>query len=84
MDRLPKLNSSPMGPSVVEWFEKSESTMFKVKDQAMVIPLRLSKGAFAMYQQLRDEVDMEDWWLFRFYGISTFVDYLMPNLFLCK
>ena len=23
-------------------------------------------------------------WLFRFYGISTFVGYLMPNPFVCK
>ena len=23
-------------------------------------------------------------WLVGFYGISTFIDYLMPNLFLCK
>ena len=46
---IPEFNGSPMCPSVV-----------KVKEPAMIMPLRLLKGAYAMYQQLGDEADQEE------------------------
>ena len=42
--------------SVVEWLDKTELVckIRKIDDLALVIPLRLTKGAFAVYQQLSD------------------------------
>ena len=33
---------------------------------------------------ITSSAEVEDGWLVGFYGISTFVGYLMPNPFLCK
>ena len=44
-------------------------------------------SCFVYFQSLLSEFDFEDYmngWLVGFYGISTFVGYLMPNPFLCK
>ena len=51
---IPKFGGSPMGPSVIEWFEKAEwvCRLFKTEEPLMVIPLRLMKGAYVIYQQL--------------------------------
>ena len=59
---IPEFSGSPTSPSVVKWFEKAEwvSKLFKVKEPLMVIPLRLTKGAYAVYQQLRDDADLEE------------------------
>ena len=42
--------------SVVEWLDKTELVcrIRKIEDLALVIPLRLTKGAFAVYQQLSE------------------------------
>ena len=44
--------------SVVEWLEKLELVckLRSVTDVASVIPLRLSRGAFAVYLQLDEDV----------------------------
>lgn len=58
---IPEFDGSPTGPSVVEWLEKAERVcrLCKIKDPAMVIPLRLTKGAYAVYQQLGEDPTME-------------------------
>ena len=59
---IPEFDCSPTGPSVVEWFEKAERVcqLCKIKEPALVIPLRLTKGAYAVYQQLRDDAGLEE------------------------
>ena len=54
---IPECDGSFMDPSAVKWFEKAECVcrMFKVKE-----PVRLLKGAYAVYQQLVDEADLEE------------------------
>ena len=58
---IPEFDGSPMGPSVIKWFEKPEwvCRLFKIKEPLMVIPLRLMKGAYAVYQQLGDYADLK-------------------------
>ena len=52
----------PTGPSVVKWFEKAEwvCKLFRIKEPSMVIPLRLTKGAYEIYLQLGDDADLEE------------------------
>ena len=59
---IPEFDTSPAGPSIVEWFVKAERVckLFKVKDPSMVIPLRLTKRAYVVYQQLGDDADLEE------------------------
>ena len=58
---IPEFDGSPMGPSVIKWFEKAERVckLFRFKDPLMVIPLRLMKADYAVYQQLGDDADLE-------------------------
>ena len=57
-----EFDGSPTGPSVVEWFEKAERVcqQCKIKEPALVIPLRLTKGAYTVYQQLGDDAGLEE------------------------
>ena len=50
-----------MGPSVIKWFEKVKRIckLFRIKEPLIVILLRLMKGAYAIYQQLVDDADLE-------------------------
>ena len=59
---IPEFDSSPTGPSVVEWFKKAECVyrLCKIKEPALIIPLRLTKGAYAVYQQLGDDAGLEE------------------------
>ena len=59
---IPEFDGSPTGPSVVEWFEKAECIcrLCKIKKTTLVIPLRLRKGAYAVYQQLGDDAGLEE------------------------
>ena len=59
---IPKFDSSPTGPSIIEWFEKAEQVckLFRIKELSMVIPLRLMKEAHVVYQQLGDDTDLEE------------------------
>ena len=58
---IPEFDGSPTGPSIVKWFEKAERVckLFRIKEPSMVITLRLMKGAYAVYQQLGDDADLE-------------------------
>ena len=60
--QMDKFDISPTGPSIIEWFEKAKRVckLFRVKEPSMVIPLRLTKGAYAVYQQLGDDADLEE------------------------
>ena len=60
LKQIPEFDSSPTGPSVSKWFEKAEwvCRLFKIKEPSMVIPLRLTKGAYAVYQQLGSDADL--------------------------
>ena len=57
-----EFDGSSTGLSVVEWFEKAERVyrLCKIKEPALVIPLRLTKGAYAIYQQLGDDTGLEE------------------------
>ena len=59
---IPEFNGFLTGPSMVEWFEKAECVcrLCKIKEPALVIPLRLTKGDYAVYQQIRDDADLEE------------------------
>ena len=59
---IPEFDGSPMGPSVVKWFEKAKQVckLFRIKEPSIEIPLRLMKGAYAVYQQLGDNADLEE------------------------
>ena len=59
---IPEFGGSATGPSVVEWFEKAERICkwYKINEPATVIPLRLTGGAYAVYQQLGDEPDWDE------------------------
>ena len=59
---IPEFNDSPTGPSMFEWFEKAEHVccLCKVKEPALVIPLRLTKGAYTVYKQLGDDAGLEE------------------------
>ena len=48
--------------SVIEWVEKAKHIckLCKIKEPATVIPLRLTGGAYTVYQQLRDELDWDE------------------------
>ena len=56
---IPEFNGSATVPSVVEWVEKAEGIckLCEIEEPATVIPLRLTGGAYAVYQHLRDELD---------------------------
>lgn len=56
---IPEFDGSTTRPAVVEWIEKAEKIckLCKIKEPATVIPLRLTGGAYAVYQQLGDEPD---------------------------
>ena len=58
---IPEFDSSPTDPSIVEWFADFEQVckLFRNKEPSMVILLRLTKGAYAVYQQLGDDADLE-------------------------
>ena len=47
---------------MVKWFEKAECIcrLCKIKEPALVIPPRLTKGAYAIYQQLGDDAGLEE------------------------
>ena len=57
-----EFDCSPTGPFVVKFFEKAERVckLCRIKEPSMVIPLRLTKGAYAVYQQLGDDADLEE------------------------
>ena len=57
-----EFNGFLSGPSVIEWFEKAKCIcrLCKIKEPALVIPLRLTKEAYAIYQQLRDDAGLEE------------------------
>lgn len=59
---IPEFDGSTTGPAVVEWIEKAEKIckLCKIKEPATVIPLRLTGGAYAVYQQLGDEPDWDE------------------------
>ncbi len=48
---IPEFNCSPTGPSVVKWFEEAECVcrLCKIKEPMLVIPLRLTNRAYAVY-----------------------------------
>ena len=54
---IPEFDGSASGPSVLEWIEKAELVckMCQVKHIELIIPLRLMGGAFAVFQQLKEE-----------------------------
>ena len=61
---IPKFDGSASGPSVVEWMEKAELVckMCQMKHMELIIPLRLMGGAFAVFQQLKEEDKRDfDW-----------------------
>ena len=70
---IPEFDGSPTGPSVVEWFEKAECVcrLCKIKEPA----LRLTKGAYAVYQQLGDDAGLEEikQVLYAAFGADSFV-----------
>ena len=74
---IPEFDGSPAGPSIVEWFEKAERVcrLSKIKEPALVIPLRLTKGAYAVYQQLEDDVDLDGikQALYAAFGVDPFI-----------
>ena len=74
---IPEYDGSPMGPSVVEWFEKGERVCksFKIKEPSMVIQPRLRKGACAVYQQVVNDVDLEEITraLYTAFGTDSFI-----------
>ena len=53
----------PTGPSIVKSFEKAELIykLFRIKEPALVIPLRLTvgRGAYAVYQQFKEEANLD-------------------------
>ena len=53
---IPEFDGSATEPSVVEWVEKADRIckLCKIKEPATVILLRLTGGAYAVYQQLGD------------------------------
>ena len=57
---IPEFDGLLTGPSVVKWFEKAEwvCKLFRIKEPSMVIPLRLTKGAYEIYLQLGDDADL--------------------------
>ena len=59
---IPEFDGSPTGPSGIKWFEKAERVcrLCKIKEPALVILLRLTKGAYAVYQQLGDDTGLEE------------------------
>ena len=59
---IPEFDGSPTGLSVVEWFEKAKRIcrLCKITGPTLVIPLRLTKGAYAVYQQLGDDTGLEE------------------------
>ncbi len=59
---IPDFDGSPTGLSVIKWFEKVERVckLCKIKEPSMVIPPALTKGAYAVYQQLGDDADLEE------------------------
>ena len=65
------------GPSTVEWFKKAKRVcrLCKVKEPALVIPLRLTKRAYAVYQQLGDDAGLEEikLALYAAFGVDPFV-----------
>ena len=54
---IPLFDRTDSGQSVVEWVEKAEFVcrLSRVKNIECVVPMRLSDGAYAVYQQLREE-----------------------------
>ena len=54
---IPLFNGTDAGQSVVEWVEKAELVCWLsgVKNIECMVPMRLSGGAYAVYQQLSEE-----------------------------
>ena len=54
---IPLFDGTDAGQSVVEWVEKAELVcrLSRVKNIECVVPMRLSGGAYAVYQQLSEE-----------------------------
>ena len=54
---IPEFDCSSTGLSIVKWFQKAEwvRKLFRIKEPSMVFPLRLRKGASAVYQQPEDD-----------------------------
>ena len=59
---IPVFDGSFTGPSVVEWFEKAERIckLFRIKEPMLVIPFRLTTGAYIVYQQLKEEANLNE------------------------
>ena len=74
---IPKFDGSATRPSIVEWVEKAERIckLCKIKEPATVIPLRLTGGAYTVYQQLGDEPDWDEikHSLYMVFGTDPFV-----------
>ena len=56
---IPDFDGLPTGPSVIEKDERV-CKLFEVKEPSMVIPLRFTKRAYAVYQQLGVDADLEE------------------------
>ena len=54
---IPLFDGSDSGQSIVEWFEKAELICWLsgVKHVKCVVPMHLSGGVYAVYQQLSEE-----------------------------
>ena len=60
---IPEFDGSPTSSSVVEWVEKAKCVckLFRIKESALVIPLRLMRvGVYAVCQQLKEEVKLDE------------------------
>ena len=55
LKQIPEFDGYSTGPSVVEWFEKTEHIckLFRIKEPMLIIPLRLTIGTYADYQRTR-------------------------------
>ena len=80
---IPEFDGSATEPSVIKWVEKAERKLCKIKELATVIPLRLTRGAHTVYQQLRDKPDWDEikHCLYTAFGTDPFVAW---QQFICR
>ena len=74
---IPEFDGSPTGSSVVEWFKKVVCIykVFRIKEPTLVILLRLTAGAYAVYQQLKKEANLDEikYALYMAFGTDEFI-----------
>lgn len=74
---IPEFDGSLTVPFIVRWFEKAECIckLSKIKEPTLIITLRLTKAAYAMYRQLGNDVDLEEIKkaLYAAFGIDSFI-----------